>query len=135
MAAAIIASGLMVYASFTGNFIDKRQSTSRESVAITLAQDKIEDIKNIAMTIRLDHGFSATLPARANPSYTSANGWQSLANEVLDGQGNAANSGMTYTRSWDVDPVGGASYLYDVTVNVTWDNGTNSVALETLIAQ
>ncbi len=134
MAVGIIGMGMVMFAQFSGLSVSEKVASSREDNAITLAQDKIEDIKNIALTIRLDHGF-ATGSGWVNPDYTPAGGWVSLDPEELDEEGNAATSGITFSRNWDVDAVSGANYLFDVTVSVKWNDGSDSVNLITRITQ
>jgi len=170
----IIGMGMVMFAQFTGMSVNDKVVSSREDTAITLAQDKIEDIKNIALTIRLDHGFTVDT-GKVNPDYTPSHGWASLDDEVLDEEGTTITctvtqvattipgvtatvegvttttdsvttfrsfetcstlSGPTFTRSWDVAAVSGAYYLYDVTVDVEWnEGGSDSVTLTTRIAQ
>jgi type IV pilus assembly protein PilV len=73
--------------------------------AITLARDKIEDLKR--------------------------DDWDNVA--VGNYQDNQVVRGISYTRDWVVQMVG-VGQTKDVTVTISWDNGNHQVSLATTLA-
>lgn len=110
MATLILTIGILAYGKTASSVMGTNTLSKKESVAATLAQDKIEEIKN--------NGFPAN--------------W--IDSEVVDAEGNTGGSPTPYTRSWVVATVPGETALYDVAVTVTWSNlSTKSVTLNTRI--
>lgn len=135
VALVLIISGLIMFAATSGSIMNRNKDSSDKGIAVTLAQDKIEDLKNIARTISLSHGIPTptTSGSKINPDYVSG-AWVSLADEELDSEGNAA-AGNLYKRTWNVTAASGEYYLYDIDVDVTWNSGSNTVSLQTQITQ
>lgn len=124
--------GLLAYAMLTGTVVKKNADSKRSTIAITLAQDKAEEIKDLGVGILLSNANGLDSPA-----YDSgANTWSATTGgETIDSEGNTGTSGAYYTRTWTISVVGSANYFTDVTVTVTWDSGAETVSLQTLITQ
>lgn len=128
IAAALVAIGLLAYGVVSATTVETNSKSKKKSIAVTLAQDKLEYIKNIANSTSLTNSTALT-----NPDY-SGGSWSSLSDEVLDSEGNSGVPVAIYTRSWTI--ASASTFLYDVTVNVTWDTGsTDSVVLNSRISQ
>lgn len=132
IAIAIASLGLLAYANLSGSVINKNAESKRSSVAITLAQDKAEEIKDLGTRTILSDADGLDSPVYDS----STNSWTATTGgEVIDAEGNTGTSDARYTRTWTISPVGSADYFTDVTVTVTWDNGAESQSIETLITQ
>ena len=108
MATLILTTGILAYGKTSSSVMSANTLSKKESVAATLAQDKIEEIKN--------NGFP--------PNWVDS--------EVVDAEGNIGGSSTPYTRSWVVTNAG--TNLWDVSVTVQWQNlSTKSVTLNTRI--
>ena len=131
----LITGGLLMFMLTSASVTDRNAESSNKGIASTLAQDKIEDIKNIGRTISLSHGLTTptTSGSRINPDYASG-AWSSLADEDIDAEGTVA-SGNPYKRTWDVTEVSGENYFFSATVDVTWESGSQSVSLQTQVTQ
>ena len=115
VAAVILTLGMLGFGSFLGNLVSKNAMNERRSLATTLAQEKIEELKNTAILGTL----------------TAALGSPTIADEVLDKDGNATAGGM-FTRNWVINA---ATTPKQINVTVSWvGNGISSVALATLIS-
>lgn len=115
VAAVILTMGMMGFGSFLGNLVSKNAMNERRSLATTLAQEKIEELKNTAILGTL----------------TAALGSPTIADEVLDKDGNATAGGM-FTRNWVINA---ATTPKQINVTVSWvGNGISSVTLATLIS-
>jgi len=127
IAVLLLSIGLLAYGVTSGATISTNATSKKKSIGVTLAQDKMEFIKNLAVSNTLSGAGSL-----ANPTF--AGGWGAGSSETLDSEGNADASAY-YVRTWTIDQAT-ASNLYDATVTVTW--GTHSrdtVTLQTRIAQ
>ena len=114
VAAVILTMGMMGFGSFLGNLVSKNAMNERRSLATTLAQEKIEALKNTAILSTL----------------TAANGSPTMADEVLDKDGIATAGGM-FTRNWVINA---ATTPKQITVTVSWvGRGVSNVTLATLI--
>lgn len=135
VAVVLVVFGLVMFATTSGSIMNRNKDSSDKGIAVTLAQDKIEDLKGIGRTISLSHGISVptTSGSKINPDYISG-AWVSLADENLNSEGSVA-AGNPFKRTWNVTPTSGENYLYDVHVDVTWESGTHSVTLKTQITQ
>lgn len=132
IAAALASIGLLAYAMLSGSVIEKNADSKRSTVAITLAQGKAEEIKDMATRILLVDANDLDSPVY-DPS---TNSWTpTTGGENIDGEGNTGTAGANYNRSWSISSVGSATYFSDVTVTVTWENGAHSKSIETLITQ
>jgi prepilin-type N-terminal cleavage/methylation domain-containing protein len=132
IAVAIAGFGLLAYAMLSGSVIERNAKSKKSTVAITLSQDKTEEIKDLGTRILLSDADGLD-----SPFYDSGtNSWTPTAGgEVIDAEGNTGTADAYFTRTWTIDLVGSATYITDLTVTVTWDNGSESKSLETRITQ
>jgi prepilin-type N-terminal cleavage/methylation domain-containing protein len=132
IAVAIAAFGLLAYALLSGSIIEKNAESKKSTVAITLAQDKMEELKDLATRILLTDGDGLDSPVYDS----STNSWTpTTGGEIINAEGNTGGSSAFYTRTWTISIVGSATYFSDVAVTVTWDNGKESKSIESLINQ
>ena len=117
IATILLSFGLLAYASFSGNLVVQNTKDERKTLAITFAQEKLEDLKNDALDGAL--ATSDTAYATADDDYT----------DVPDAKN-------IFTRKWWIAN-GGAGNLSTLQVVVEWEdiNGTQSVYFATLISQ
>lgn len=128
IAVVLVGLGLLAYGASSGATVATNAKSEKKSIGVTLAQDKMENIKDIASTTSLTGADSL-----ANPTYSG--GWSAGSAESLDSEGNSGGSMAYYARTWTINQAT-AAYLYDATVTVTW--GTHSrdtVTLQTRIAR
>jgi len=116
MALTVLLVGILAYAKSSSASLDTNIQSAKESIAITLAQDKIEELKAISLTDGL--GDTNTVNTEG----------------VIDGPG------TPYTRTWSVTEntflPDTCNCYYDVVVTVSWVNqGNRSVTLNTQINQ
>ncbi len=110
IASSLLVIGMLANATFMGTLITKNGVNEKRAIAATLAQEKIEDLKNDALL--------ASLTAADNGT------------DTLEKDGSANASGM-FTRTWTIDD--GISPK-EIAVTVSWDGvGTTDVSLKTLI--
>jgi Tfp pilus assembly protein PilV len=129
IAVLLVGLGLLAYGVSSGVTVATNAKSEKKSIGITLAQDKMENIKDIGGSTSLTGADSL-----ANPTY-SGGVWSAGSAEDLDSEGNTGGSGTYYQRTWTIDQAT-AAFLYDATVTVTW--GTHSrdtVTLQTRIAR
>jgi type II secretory pathway pseudopilin PulG len=108
MATLILVTGILAYGKTSSSVMSANTLSKKESVAATLAQDKIEEIKT--------NGLPAI--------------W--VGSEVVDAEGNTGGSPTPYTRSWIITSP--SANLWDVSVTVQWQNlSTKVVTLNTRI--
>ena len=119
--------------------MEKNVRNTRDSIATTLAQDKIEELRNAA----LDSRDLTDAVGKTNPIYAGG-AWDDLSTaiEQLDADGDTVGN-LQYSRTWIVsqaDPTvtgssGGGNHLYDVQVTVAWvDKSEQEVTLNTRIS-
>lgn len=109
----LLAVGILALGSVTTSTMDRNADSQRTTIAVNLAQEKIEDVKNLALAGPLTDGTT-------------------VENNV-DGLGVAGTG--SYTRT-TVITGGGAGSLATVTVTVAWvDKVNESVVLATKIYQ
>jgi type IV pilus assembly protein PilV len=139
MAVFLVAGGLLAYGALTGSLMEKNVRNTRDSIATTLAQDKIEELRNAVLDA---NDFSG---AMGNNRVFIGGIWDDLATpeEKLDADGNTVGN-LQYARTWTVsqaDPTvigssGGGNHLYDVQVTVAWvDKSSQAVTLNTRISE
>ena len=129
IAIVLVGVGLLAYGVSSGVTVTTNAKSEKKSIGVTLAQDKMENIKDIASSTALSGADML-----ANPIYSGGT-WGAGSAESLDSEGNSGGSGAYYVRTWTIDQAT-ATYLYDATVTVTW--GTHSrdtVTLQTRIAR
>ena len=66
MAVLLVAGGLLAYGALTGSLMEKNVRNTRDSIATTLAQDKIEELRNSVLAA---NGLLAAVGI-INPVYT-----------------------------------------------------------------
>jgi len=132
IAIAIASLGLLAYANLSGSVIGKNAESKRSSVAITLAQDKAEEIKDLSTRVTLSDADGLDSPVYD----ASTNSWTpTTGGELIDGEGNTGTADAYFTRSWAITAVGSATFFTNLAVTVTWGNGAKSKAIATLITQ
>ena len=129
IAALIVAAGMIAYVMTTGNVTRLNAQSKKESVAITLAQDKMESIRNTALTVSLGGADTLDSPTESSGTWTANTG-----GEVVDAKGDTGTSDAIYTRTWTITEDGTLTSFYAVSVTVTWD-GSKTVTLDTLVSQ
>lgn len=110
IAVILVVVGLVAFGNLGGSIVDQNTYQKRSDQALTLAQQKLEDLKNLAL--------SSTLTSSNNGSDTP-----SIANNA-------------FSRSWTIAN-GGAGSLATLAVTVTWsDKGaTKTERLRTYLSQ
>ena len=128
IAIVLLTVGFLAFGQLRGKIIFTNTNNMEKTQATTLAQDRMEDIKEF-----VDNG--ALLNAANTLDSPTHNGavWAANAGgENLDAQGNA---GTRYNRAWTITPDGTIPNLYTITVTTSWDNGLRSSILITQISQ
>ena len=129
IAALIITAGLVGYVMTSGNVIGQNAKSKKQSVAATLAQDKMEAIRNTALTVSLSGADTLDSPTESGGTWTANTG-----GEIVDVDGNTGTAEAIYTRTWTITEHASLTSFYTLAVTVTWD-GTQTVTLDTLISQ
>jgi len=112
MALTVLLVGILAYAKSSSAILGTNIQSTKESVAITLAQDLIETLK----VSPVSDGMGAV-------------------DETVNSEGIVGGSGTPYKRTWSVTS-NAIKRFYDVQVTVEWQNqGTRSVTLNTQISQ
>ena len=118
MAVALLALGMLAYGSTSGTIMSTNVKSAKKSIATTLAQDKIEFIKD---------------PSQLG-DHLDKNDIETGVNE----QGEVGVGGH-YTRTWSVSALGTTGsdpFLHKVRVTVSWvGRGPQSVTLNTLVTE
>ncbi len=131
MAMVILVVGIFAVMGTTGTVMDKNENSRKSSIAMTLAQDKIESIKGVSQAWLLDGADGLDSPGLVGGVWTADAG-----GETIDAEGNAAVAGSTYDRTWTITDIATENFLFDVSVTMTWqDNGTKTLQLNTQITQ
>lgn len=132
IAAAVVGIGLAGFAYLAGNMSVVDDKTSQKSIAMTLAQDKIEEVKNLSRKIELPDSGSIASPVYSEGIWTETEG------EDVDSEGAIGTSEAVYQRSWEIIPDPERDRLFDLSVNVSYtDRSSNvqSAQLATKISQ
>jgi prepilin-type N-terminal cleavage/methylation domain-containing protein len=117
MAIIILSLGLLAYGATSGTLITKNTRSKQESIAITLAQDQLEELK-------ASYLFDLT-----------------TNNQWINEQGVEAAAGVDHTvfnRIWTVNLAPGfpCNCYFDLNVVVSWNNdGPHQVELNTQVSQ
>ncbi len=116
MAVIILSLGMMAYGVTSGSIMTRNTHSTQESISITLAQDKIEELKNQDLATLL--GLTISEPE-------------------INEEGTSSGNHTVYSRSTLVTDAGQpCGCYYDVNVTVSWNNnGNHSVELNTQISQ
>ena len=137
MAVALVATGMLAYGALSGSVMNANTKSTKKSIAVTLAQDKIEELRNLTLMYR----DLSTALSDANPVFNTSNAqWETSADESLDAEGQTTGV-LQFTRTWTVTQssidasTGGGEHLFDAQVIVSWNNnGNQSVTLESKIS-
>ena len=106
IATVVIAIGLLAVASLQGGFLSSSGGSKIRSEALTLAQQKIEELKN-------------------NINLAGYNAIPNSADIVADAANPIAGTNTSFTRSWVINEGGSADRKY-ISVTVSWDNDGDS---------
>lgn len=129
IAALIVVAGLIAYVVTSGNIMGQNAQSKKKTVAITLAQDKMEAIRNIALTISLGGADALDSPIESGGAWTANTG-----GEVVDVDGNTGTTEAIYTRTWTITEDATLTNFHATSVTVLWD-GNKTITLDTLISQ
>ena len=138
VAIGVVGVGLAGFAALSGNISVLGDKSSQKSVAITMAQDKIETIKNLSTKIELPDSDSLTSPV------VSSGSWSSTLGETIDSEGEVSTSeaeediGDHFHRSWTITPSPDLHNFFDLSVEVSWIDRSSinqTVTLATQISQ
>lgn len=129
IAALIVVAGLIAYVMTSGNIMGQNAQSKKKTVAITLAQDKMEAIRNIALTVSLGGADGLASPTESGGAWTANAG-----GEIVDVDGNTGTTDAIYTRTWTITEDATLTNFYTTSVTVLWD-GTQTISLDTLISQ
>lgn len=147
VALALLTMGMVMWAVVSGNVAMQNANVGHATTAITLAQDKIEDIKNTRMTVTGTSGTHEELVylnqsgigSLASPVWDDVNElWIASSGDTVDAVEATGNNKAFYTRSWTIEPASGvtnATNLMDIEVTVTWNNAAKSKTLSTRVSQ
>jgi type II secretory pathway pseudopilin PulG len=134
IASVIIFMGIIAMGTFLANYIQKNGQNKHRTMATVIAEQKIEQLKNIALgdvTI-LDTPPSTTV-LFTNGDLTAAD--SDATGRAIDADGNdlgaTGAAGEVYNLTWDVNDTNNP---HTITTTVTWDGiGNSQVVLMTLI--
>jgi prepilin-type N-terminal cleavage/methylation domain-containing protein len=129
IAALVVSAGMVAYAITSGNITKQNTHSKKKTVAITLAQDKVESIRNTALTVSLTDADTLDSPTESSGVWTATTG-----GEVVDANGDTGTSDAIYTRTWTITADATLTAFYAVSVTVTWDTD-KTVTLDTLVSQ
>ena len=116
MAVIILSLGLMAYGVTSGTLITKNTRSTQESIAITLAQDQLEELKASYLTNGLSN------------------------NQWINEEGEEGTDHTVFNRVWTVNLAPVADFpcncYFDLYVSVEWNNnGMHKVELNTQVSQ
>ena len=129
IAAFIIVAGLIAYIMTTGNIMGQNIQSKKKSVATTLAHDKMESIRNTALTVSLSGAHGLDSPTESGGVWAANTG-----GEIVDVDGNTGTTEAIYTRTWTITEDATLTNFYAVSITVLWD-GNQTITLDTLISQ
>ena len=129
LATAVIGIGLAGFASLSGNLSIVGDKSSQKSIATTIAQDKIEEIKNLSSKIELPDAES--LPS---PVY-SGGVWSETQGENVDSEGVLDTPDAEYLRTWVITPDPVRNRLFDLRVNVSYTDRSSNIKTVTMNTQ
>ena len=109
IAIVLLVSGILTWGVFMGSVMDRNAANERMSVAVSLAEERVEELRTRAQTTLID--------------------------DTDDGTQTITASGIAYTVTTDVIN-GGTGNLTDLTVTITWpDNLLSTYTLNTRVHQ
>ena len=131
MAVTLLSVGIIAVVGTTGTIMDKNNDSRKSSIAMTLAQDKIEYFKGIGRTWPLGGLGGLNSPDIVGGVWT-ANG----VGEIVDAGGNAV-ANAPYTRTWLISNVAGQNFLFNIVMTMAWQDagGNRTLQLNTEVSQ
>lgn len=121
IAGLILVFGLLAMGTFLGNLTTRNASNERKTMATSIAQQKIEDLRNQAQTIDLTAADSNNLVGIAKDQY--GNGTNAYTGAT----------GETYRLMWTID-ASDPLLPDELSVTVSWvATGNSQVTIDTLI--
>jgi Tfp pilus assembly protein PilV len=117
VAAVIFAVALLALVTFQTNLLTERGVLSQESIALSLAQDRMQSFRNYTV-LTATTGFFA---------YTG----------ITNGSSTSTNSGTTYTLTWTVTDATDTPTRKTVNIVTTWTDAasaSHSVSINSVIA-
>jgi hypothetical protein len=130
LATAIVGIGLAGFAALSGNLSIIGDKNSQKSIAITIAQDKVEEIKNLSSKIEL--------PGSINSPVYSGDAWSETQGENVDSEGLLNTPEAEYQRSWIITQEPERERLFNLRVNVSYidrSSNTQTLTVDTRISQ
>lgn len=131
IAVTILSVGLMAMLGTTGTVMEKNNESQKSSIAMTLAQDKVEYFKGISGAWLL-----AGADTLASPDIVGGVWVANAVGETIDADGNAVVNGP-YNRTWAISTVAGQNFLFDILITMTWQDagGNRTLQLNTEVTQ
>jgi len=131
IAVAVLAVGMIAMGLTTGTVMEKNNESRKSSIAMTLAQEKIEYIKGIGRTWPL-----GGLGLLASPDIVGGVWTANGVGEIVDAGGNAVVN-APYTRTWTISNVAGQNFLYNIVMTMAWQDagGNRTLQLNTEMSQ
>ena len=115
IAVALLAFGLLSFGVFSGNLVQKGTLLERKAMAATAAQDKIEELKNDALSATLVVGTTT---------------------DSLNAEGGTGGSTVFTRTTVLAESSAGVTEPLKITVTLTWDGpGAVPYVVETLLSQ
>ena len=127
LATAVIGIGLAGFASLSGNLSIVGDKNSQKSIATTIAQDKIEEIKNLSAKIEL--------PESLNSPVYSGDAWSETEGENVDSEGLLDTPEAEYQRSWIISPDPDRERLFNLRVNVSYTDRSSNAQTLTVVTR
>ena len=131
VAMAILGVGILAMIGATGTVMEKNNESRKSTIAMTLAQDKVEYIKGRSRAWLLEDADGLDSPDIVGAAWAAIPG-----GETIDAEGNAVVNGP-YNRTWTVSTVAGQNFLFDVLITMTWQDagGNRTLQLNSEITQ
>ena len=128
IAIVLLSIGFLAFSQMRGKIIFTNTNNMEKTVATTLAQDRLESIKNYMVI----GAILSTANGLDSPTFAGGLWTANVGGENLDADGSA---GTRYNRTWTISPDGTTINLYTITTTTSWDAGTRSSILVTQISQ
>ncbi len=131
IAVAVLSVGIIAMGLTTGTVMEKNNESRKSTIAMTLAQEKIEYFKDLGRIWPL-----GGLGGSASPDIVGGVWTANAAGEVIDAGGNAVANGP-YTRTWTISNVAGQNFLFNILMTMTWQGagGNRNLTLTTEVTQ
>lgn len=131
IAMVVLGVGIMAMVGTTGTVMEKNNESRKSSIAMTLAQDKVEYIKGRSRAWLLAGANGLDSPDIVGAAWAATPG-----GEIIDAEGNVVVNGP-YNRTWAISTVAGQNFLFDVLITMTWQDarGNRTLLLNSEITQ